>query len=168
MKFVAFILLPLVLLTSSVEHKEIRKLYFKAKRGYGQLRLLMDKLEASKANDNVTNYYKAAVSTMLPQYVTAPWKKLRLFNNGKELLERMIKENPNDIEPRFVRLTIQKNAPSFLHYSSDLISDKNFIIKGLVQAKKEKGDNFFISKVVSFLKTLDFCTKEDIQKLNSI
>lgn len=55
-----------------------------------------------------------------------PYEKLSLFNQGRELLESLIKSNPENIELRYIRYCIQLNIPSFLGYDNR-VSDKLFL-----------------------------------------
>ena len=64
------------------------------------------------------------------------------------MIERVIAKYPDDIELRFLRLTIQNNAPSFLNYSDNTKEDKDKIIKGLVDAKRVKSDSFLTIKSI--------------------
>ena len=65
-----------------------------------------------------------------------PIRKLDFFKRGRLLLETEIKNDPQNIEYRFLRLTIQENAPKFLKYDTKLISDKEIIINGFGNANK--------------------------------
>src|SRR6476661_6833414 len=57
-----------------------------------------------------------------------PYNKLSYFFEGKALLEIAIKSDPANIELRFLRFSVQTNAPPFLGYSNSIGADKNVIL----------------------------------------
>lgn len=94
--------------------------------------------------------YHAAVTMMMAQYAFSPFKKIDLFNQGKEQLEQSIKENPDEVELRFIRYMIQTNSPAFLKYNTSLSKDKQFIEQSLPALLdldlKKRIENYFQSK----------------------
>jgi hypothetical protein len=55
-----------------------------------------------------------------------------------------------------------------LNYKKNKVEDKTAVIKGLCTSDKGGLDNFFIQKAVRFLKTLDFCTAADLEKIKTL
>ncbi len=78
--------------------------------------------------------YKGVCKMMMAQYVSNPFSKYSWFNEGKDLLEKSIKLNKN-VENIHLRILVQINAPSFLDYSSDIASDKAYLLKNIDSAK---------------------------------
>ncbi len=72
------------------------------------------------------------------KYKFMPWDKIAVFRTERDNLEKLIKENPNNIHLRYLRLVIQESTPKLLNYFSSIESDKN-IIKQYLQ-KKDKTD----------------------------
>lgn len=62
------------------------------------------------------------------------FKKMQFFNKGVALLEEAISKASENVELRFLRLTIQINLPGFLGYSDKISTDKSFVIKNYHQA----------------------------------
>lgn len=71
--------------------------------------------------------YKASAIMQKAEYVSSPFSKLKFFNQGKDLLEEYIKNNPNNIEARYVRIMVQSQLPGFLGYKNNMESDAAFI-----------------------------------------
>ncbi len=71
--------------------------------------------------------YRAVIWFLWADYYVNPIKKWKCFNKGKDRLEELIGENRNNVELRFLRLTIQDNLPDFLGYNSNINDDKDFI-----------------------------------------
>lgn len=72
--------------------------------------------------------YKGAITALKAKYEKGVKTKKELFKKGVTLVEYAVKSKPNDIEIRFIRLTIQQNIPAFLKYNSNKEEDKKFII----------------------------------------
>ena len=98
-------------------------------------KFLATEIEDNNIQNSVTiRAYKAVCKMMMAQYISNPFSKLSYFNEGKELLEKAIKINKN-VENIHLRILVQINAPSFLSYSSEIASDKAFLLKNIDSAK---------------------------------
>src|SRR4051812_28711448 len=60
--------------------------------------------------------YLAAAEMASAQYKINPLSKLSAFNSGKKMLEGAVNSDSINVEIRYIRYTIQNNAPSFLGY----------------------------------------------------
>ncbi len=122
---------------------------------FGQdLTLLRKNLELAPANKTVCEQmiqsipssttkpiylaYLGAYQTIWANHVINPFSKLSTFNKGKKNLQKAVAMDSNDVEIRFLRYSIQKNAPKFLGYSSDLAEDKKFIESHLDEVKSSE------------------------------
>lgn len=57
-------------------------------------------------------------------------EQLNSFKKGRILLEKEIEESPNNAEYRFLRITIQEQAPKILGYNKNLDQDLKVLLKG--------------------------------------
>ncbi|WP_336665093.1 hypothetical protein [Elizabethkingia meningoseptica] len=71
--------------------------------------------------------YLGGFQTIWAKHASNPISKLKIFNRGKKNIESAIKMQPDNIEIRFIRLSVQKNAPSFLGYNKNIKEDQLFI-----------------------------------------
>lgn len=85
--------------------------------------------------------YTGAAKIILAKHTVNPYAKWNLFNEGKNILETAIKSDINNAELRYLRLTIQMNAPHFLGYKSNVNTDKEFLKKNsnMLNDKELKG-----------------------------
>jgi hypothetical protein len=58
-----------------------------------------------------------------------PSAKLKLFREGRKMLESAIKKEPDNAEYRFLRLIVQEHAPGVLGYKDDTQKDIEYIRK---------------------------------------
>jgi hypothetical protein len=75
--------------------------------------------------------YKACGTIIMAKHVPNPFSKLSYFRKGKKMLETVIAVNDKVVELRFLRYSIQTNAPSFLGYNNHIAEDKMFLEKAL-------------------------------------
>jgi hypothetical protein len=81
--------------------------------------------------------YLGSLQTIWANHVLSPLKKLNTFKEGKKNIEQAIKNEPNNVELRFIRLSIQKNTPTFLGYQSNIQEDKKFIMNNRNDIKSD-------------------------------
>ncbi|MGH1336527.1 MAG: hypothetical protein ACRBFS_10395 [Aureispira sp.] len=86
-------------------------------------------LEQQKQS-STTVAYTGGLKMKKSSYVKGIAKKLSVFKEGRELLEQAITRYPKNAEFRFIRLTIQENAPKVLKYNKNTTDDKKAIIAG--------------------------------------
>ncbi len=89
-----------------------------------------DLKSVQQSNGTVLMAYKGAAYMLLAKYEPLTNKKSQI-KNGKAWIESYVKNNPDDVEGRFVRLTIQQNLPKIAGYSQNIDEDKEFIKKKL-------------------------------------
>ena len=90
---------------------------------------LYKKISSSTDSDNIQIAYRGAITASMANHSKDKKEKLNLFNTGKKLLEQSIASDSANIETRFLRFTIQCNAPKALNYNKQLKADKDFILK---------------------------------------
>ncbi len=127
---------------------EVRELYKKAVTSEEVADQFYNALENVKKTDNaVLVAYKAASLTIKGKYAEGAKNKKIYFKNGVTLLEYIINENPNLIELRVIRLSIQENAPKVLKYKKNMSEDASFIYQHLKEVKN-KDKKAYISAYV--------------------
>ena len=104
--------------------------------------------KADVSSDNLLLGYKGAVEMGMARHDANVFKKMSFLGDGKDNLERSIKNDPNNLELRFLRLTIQTHMPAFLGYGGEKESDKAFVLANLNKAPSEE----FKKRVHGFIK----------------
>ncbi|MFZ1694147.1 MAG: hypothetical protein WAT74_13190 [Flavobacteriales bacterium] len=90
-------------------------------------RVLKQLASADTRNDAVLKGYLGAATIARASHAVNPFRKLAYFNDGKELLESAVATDNSSLELRFLRLSIQVNAPSFLGYRAAIAEDRAYI-----------------------------------------
>ena len=89
---------------------------------------LMQYLAEQNPKSTYLQAYEAALYMVNAKYQFLPTTKYSSFKKGKNQLEVLIANNPNNVEFRYLRLIIQKNVPKFLGYSDQQTADQLFLL----------------------------------------
>lgn len=109
--------------------EQVRKDYILASNDRDSAMALMDRLATiSKTDKKVWVAYKGAAMALMAKYIKVNPERKQMFREGIQLLEYAISEEPDNIEIRCLRLSIQENTPKFLRYHSNIEEDKSFIL----------------------------------------
>ncbi|SFG80635.1 hypothetical protein [Pedobacter insulae] len=86
--------------------------------------------ELKKDNlNNVGLAYLGGFQAIWAHHTFNPITKLSTFNRGKANINKAILTDKNNIETRFIRLSIQKNCPRFLGYYKNIREDEAYLRK---------------------------------------
>ena len=113
----------------------LRRGYYKLHTDSASCARLYAQVSQTTSADNTYNAYKGAITASMANHVKNAAEKLKLFNEGKALLEQSIKNDASNTELRFLRLTIQTNCPKALGYNKQIEGDKTFIADHLETVK---------------------------------
>ncbi len=131
MRLLNFLITVTVLMNSSTSYNLdlIRANYDKMFLDRELCEKMIDELDREKNNSATYLGYLGGLQTIWANHVFSPISKWNTFKKGKGNIEQAIKIEPDNVELRFIRLSIQKNIPSFLGYKSNIDEDIEFIKK---------------------------------------
>lgn len=123
-----FSLLFFLQFNSNVELAEIRKMYPNVSISENSMKDFQAKLsDVTMDSNKVLVAYKGASTVMFTKYIKkVPEKKVN-FKEGVKWIEFAVKNKPDNIEIRMIRLSIQENTPKIAKYNTNIQEDKNFI-----------------------------------------
>lgn len=109
---------------------EIRKLYKTAAATESVAKDMAVKLADVTKEDNnkVLVAYKGASIIILSKLEKKAADKSKKFKEGAALLEYAVTAEPNAIEIRMIRLSIQENVPKIVNYRGNKKEDKKFLL----------------------------------------
>jgi len=115
MKWLLFAFLISFSMLHSQDYDAIRKNYQKAVSDKKICKEMLKHFE-NKSNTGLDLAYQGAFQAVWAKHAIDPFEKLTTFRKGKKNLDKAVKQNPNLIETRFLRYSIQKESPAFLGY----------------------------------------------------
>ena len=108
----------------------IRKKYQIAATDKKTCKDMLTKFENQK-NEGLNLVYFGAFQAIWAKHAISPFEKLNTFKKGKNNIDKAIKQNPNELEYRLIRYSIQKESPGFLGYKSNLNEDRSLLTKNV-------------------------------------
>lgn len=106
------------------------------KGSQSELANLQKKLGALKVSNDQQAYLGTA-KMKSAEFEKTAGDKLKVFKEGKSMLEKSIAAEPNNAEYRLLRLIIQENAPKVLKYNQEIKTDAAFIKSNLAKLPKD-------------------------------
>jgi hypothetical protein len=100
--------------------------------------------ECDQSNEPLLAGYRAGATMMMAKYSFSPWTKWRCFCQGRDLLERSVAADGQNVELIFIRYSVQQHCPWFLHYRQSVQKDRNFI-----DANLEKLNDLALKKEIT-------------------
>jgi hypothetical protein len=108
---------------------EIRKLYATASSSENNAKEFASKLnEVSKEDNKTLVAYKGASLSILSKLEKKVSDKSKKFKEGSSLIEFAVANDPNSIEIRMIRLSVQENVPKIVNYRGNKKEDKKFLL----------------------------------------
>lgn len=144
---------------------EIREKYVKAAEDEDAAEELFKYLESKTENEPVLYAYRGAATALMAKYAFLPHKKLSYVHKSMEILKAAVQKDNENIEIRYLRLSIQYNIPSFLGYKENLDEDKKQIYKNINLAEKFSLSKEFLKDMVKYLISTDLYTEDEKQFL---
>lgn len=139
------------------EIMDIRKLYATVVISESNAKEFASKLANIEKDDNKTLVaYKGASIVILSRYKKEIQEKSRNFKEGAKMVEFAVASEPNNIEIRMIRLSIQEKAPKIVNYNKNKKEDKDF----LVNHYKEQSGNLKTYIKNFMLQSKSFSTAE--------
>jgi hypothetical protein len=123
------ILVLFLFLFSNPSITEIRKLYGNVLNSESNAKEFASKLnEVSKEDNKTLVAYKGASLAILSKLEKKVSDKSKKFKEGSSLIEYAVANEPNSIEIRMIRLSVQENVPKIVNYRGNKKEDKKFLL----------------------------------------
>lgn len=115
--------------SNTPEITDIRKLYSSVVISESNAKEFALKLANIEKDDNKTLVaYKGASIVILSRYKKEIQEKSKKFKEGAKMVEFAVASEPNNIEIRMIRLSIQEKAPKIVNYNKNKKEDKEFLL----------------------------------------
>ncbi len=146
MKLVATFLLSIFLFVCQ-ELPNVRQSYVDASKSQKNSEEFHNLMDNYNKDNKVLLAYKGASIALKAKYAKQIKQKKNLFIEGVKMLEMALKNDPNNLEIRLIRLSIQENSPKILKYKSNIDEDKKLLLSNFDkqnQSLKEYIKNYIV------------------------
>ncbi len=129
---ILLIFISTITTTNEISIEEIRSSYKTCNESKENAEEFFELTKNALQNDGgIYEGYHGAALALKASFSWNPFSKLSFFNKGKKMIDVAIQSEPNNIELRMIRLSIQSNAPKIVGYYQNIEEDKKFILDNI-------------------------------------
>lgn len=161
MKLILSLLTGLFLFFQSGDLETLRNAYSKANSSNEGAKNFIEIADNKSSSDPIIVGYKAAAEILEAKVTTEKNKRKSFIKSGASGLESLIKANPNNIELRLIRMSVQENIPKIVGYNKNLKEDKTFILNNY--SKQNSALKAYIRKFAAQSKTMTAAEKNSLR-----
>lgn len=167
MKKLFFILVSLFISCSVLKASEsllekLRPEYMKALHDFELAPAVYEKFEAIENPSAKLLAYKGALEAIMTKTTWNVFKKISFLNKSQKSFEEAIELAPNNVEVRFMRLSVEHSIPNYLGYSTHIQEDKEFVVKHISDFNPLKMDPQILKEILGFVQKSGYFSKAEI------
>jgi hypothetical protein len=162
-----FLIISGSLQVRALDIQKIRADYVAAVRNSGKATQLCKDLEKIKNPEPLILAYLGSVQAIKAKHAWNPVSKMACLKQGFETLNMAVLKDPNQLEIRFLRFSLQFYVPAVLGYSKNLDTDKKKIIAILQHHNNTQSpqDDQMLKTIVRFMIDCKKCNTQEIEVL---
>ncbi|WP_295767919.1 hypothetical protein [uncultured Mucilaginibacter sp.] len=123
-------------------------------------------LSAEKNKSALNICYLGVVQALKAKHAWNPYFKVKYLNDAEKTLQKAVTAQPDNIEIRFMRFSIEHNVPGFLGYNKHLVADREEMIKQLNRKHYTTADESVVRTIIKFLIDSKRCTPHETETLH--
>ena len=137
MKYILVLLFFVNFTNAQSDVKDIRKIFLLSSDS--QLKCSqLNKMTSEKVNESpIYRSYNIVSKIIESKYLINPLKKIKVFKENTKRLDSLLVIHPKILEIRFLRYSIQSNAPKILGYTNFVSEDYEFIMNNISYADED-------------------------------
>tara|TARA_Y100001978_G_scaffold38075_1_gene33979 strand:+ start:851 stop:1309 length:459 start_codon:yes stop_codon:yes gene_type:complete len=137
MKYILVLLFFVNFTNAQSDVKDIRKIFLLSSDSQLKCSQLY-KISSEKVSIcPIYHSYNIVSKILESKYLRNPVKKVKVFKENTKLLDSLLVSHPKILEIRFLRYSIQLNAPKILGYTNSVREDYEFIMKNISLADED-------------------------------
>lgn len=158
------ILIPSVLFAD--ELPQLRKDYYASINNEKAAEKFYNSLKNKNPTDPLTMAYYGSAQAIRAKHAFNPYNKIAHLKSGLKTLEAAVKKDPDNLEIRFLRFSLEHYIPAFLGYSKHLETDKKKIISLVKLKQYNSKDKDLLNNLFKFMKETKRCSAAEIAILD--
>lgn len=161
MKLILSLFTALFLFFQGGDLDALRNAYSKANSSNEGAKNFIEIADKKSSSEPVITGYKAAAEILEAKVTTEKNKRKSFIKSGATSLESIIRSNPNNVELRLIRLSVQENIPKIVGYNKNLKEDKTFILNNY--SKQNSALKTYVRKFAMQSKTMTAVEKNSLK-----
>ena len=137
MKYILVLLFFFNFSNAQSDIQDIRKIFILSIDSYQKCSQLNRMSSERVSKCPIYHSYNIVSRILESKYLRNPVKKVKVFKENTKRLDSLVASYPKKIEIRFLRYSIQLNAPKILGYTTFVNEDYEFIIKNISHADED-------------------------------
>ena len=137
MKYILVLLFFFNFSNAQSDIQDIRKIFILSIDSYQKCSQLNRMSSERVFKCPIYHSYNIVSRILESKYLRNPVKKVKVFKENTKLLDSLVASHPKKIEIRFLRYSIQLNAPKILGYTTFVKEDYEFIMKNISYADED-------------------------------
>ena len=127
---------------------------------------LYNELTATPNKSPLNVCYLGVVQALKAKHAWNPYYKVKYLKDSEKTLQTAVSREPDNMEIRFMRFSIEHNVPGFLGYNKHLLADKDEMIKQLNKKYYATADHELVVTIIKFLISSKRCTPHENEVLH--
>ncbi len=110
--------------------------------------------------------YQGTLDGLKAKHSWNPYSKIKYLNTAEKLLQNAVAADPQNIEIRFLRFSIEHNVPGFLGDNKNLVADREMMIKQLNDKNYGTANKEVTMRLIRFLLDSKRCSAAETENLH--
>ena len=127
---------------------------------------LYEVLENEKDEKPVVTAYLGILEALKAKHAWNPFYKLKYLKEAENTFALAVKSDPEDLEIRFLRFSVECNVPVFLGYNKNLQADHEVMMKDLENKAYGTADKPLVLTIIRYLINSKKCSTNQVKDLN--
>ena len=153
----------MIALANDSATEKLRVWYVEAVDNESKIESALSLIKEISVDHPIVLAYQGAFEALKAKHVWSPYTKLECLNQGQNILRKAIQKDPDNVEIRFLRFSINHYLPDFLRDSSELILDKKTIYQNIETSIKNGLTSKVVHTIAQFMIDSKRCTFKEKQ-----
>jgi len=160
---ILFLLSAVVFATEDeIDANTLRTEYYYCVRSAAKTDALYRKLLSVNSDKPIITAYIGALEALKAKHAWNPYAKLEYLDKSAATFAKAVAGDPQNIEIRFLRYTVEYYVPAFLGYGNHIAEDKRVIIQNIIACRYSKNDKFLMENILNFFTDKKECTSANL------
>jgi len=123
------------------------------------------KLESSSG---IITAYEASMEALMAKVAWNPFTKIGHVKESQKIFEKAVAADPDNVEIRFLRFSVEWHLPKWLGLSKHMQEDKDFIMNNLENFDISCISEDMLSFISTFLKDSGWFSEEELKRASAV